>query len=85
LGKVNAEILSKHFIAAIIKTVQYIRVNIPEINKVSTKKNQMEFVLFCFVFFGAGIKPRALHMLGKRSTTKLHPSPQMENLKGKIY
>jgi hypothetical protein len=35
--------------------------------------------VFCFVFLSfstvPGIEPRALHMLGKHSTTKLHPQP----------
>jgi hypothetical protein len=31
---------------------------------------------FVFSVFGAGIKPRALHMLGKHFTTELHPSPE---------
>jgi hypothetical protein len=33
------------------------------------------FFFFCLFFFGAWIKPRASHMLGKRCTTELHPSP----------
>lgn len=27
--------------------------------------------------FGAGIKPRALHLLFKYSTTEIHPQPQI--------
>jgi hypothetical protein len=34
----------------------------------------MLFFLYVF-FFGAGIEPRASHMLGKHCTTELHPSP----------
>jgi hypothetical protein len=34
-----------------------------------------EIFFFCLFFFGAGIEPRASHMLGKHCTTKLHPSP----------
>jgi hypothetical protein len=30
---------------------------------------------FFFFFYGAGIKPRASLMLGKRCATELHPSP----------
>jgi hypothetical protein len=30
---------------------------------------------FNLFFFGVGIEPRASRMLGKRCTTKLHPSP----------
>jgi hypothetical protein len=36
------------------------------------------FLFFLSFLFGAGIKPRALHMLGKRCTTKLHPSPLID-------
>jgi olfactory receptor len=32
---------------------------------------------FCLFSFGAGIKPRASPMLGKRCTTELHPSPHL--------
>jgi hypothetical protein len=35
------------------------------------------FFLLFFSFFGAGIKPKTLNMLGKYSTTELHPSPQI--------
>jgi hypothetical protein len=33
------------------------------------------FFFFCLFFFGAGIKPMASRMLGKRYATELHHSP----------
>lgn len=35
----------------------------------------MEGLSLLFYFSVLGIKPRALHMLGKRSATELHPRP----------
>jgi hypothetical protein len=35
----------------------------------------MNFLSLFFVFFGAGIELKALLMLGKHSTTELHPQP----------
>jgi len=32
--------------------------------------------LFCFVFLELGTEPRALRLLGKRSTTELNPQPR---------
>jgi hypothetical protein len=36
---------------------------------------QVRKVFFFLFFFGAGMEPKASRMLGKRCTTKLHPSP----------
>jgi hypothetical protein len=36
--------------------------------------NHCAFFLFFFFFVVVGMEPSALHMLGKRSTTELHPS-----------
>jgi hypothetical protein len=37
------------------------------------------FFFVFFFFFGAGIESRASRILGKRCTTKLHPSPVLWN------
>jgi hypothetical protein len=44
--------------------------------KAEKKKSLPDTISFCLFFFGAGIEPRALGMLGNHCTTKLHPSPQ---------
>ena len=36
----------------------------------------LSFFFFFFFFWDLGTEPRALHLLGKRSTTELNPQPQ---------
>jgi hypothetical protein len=51
-----------------------------KLNIVTQEKCSLIYFLFCYLFsfclffFGAGIEPRASRMLGKRCTTKVHPS-----------
>jgi hypothetical protein len=51
-----------------------------ENNRVNNIEMHHIFFVFFFFFFGAGIKPRAWRMLGKRCATELHPCPKMHHI-----